>query len=74
MKICLVGPTPHPSVEKLHSLGSKIGLFSAAANQQHDQFLDYDCLEKLVAQTGLVISKYKRFLLGANQLFVLVRK
>lgn len=70
----IVLTTPHPSVRRVHSLGSKIGLFSATANQEHDQLLDYDCVEKLVAQTGLIISQYKRFLFGANQLFVLMSK
>ncbi len=68
----IIVTTPHPSVRRVHSLGSKIGLFSATANQEHDQLLDYDCVEKLVAQTGLIISQYKRFLFGANQLFVLI--
>jgi 2-polyprenyl-3-methyl-5-hydroxy-6-metoxy-1,4-benzoquinol methylase len=68
----IVLTTPHPSAEKVHSLGSKIGLFSSAANQEHDQLLNYDSIEKIVTQTGLIISKYKRFLFGANQLFVLM--
>lgn len=68
----IVITTPHPSVEKVHSMGSKVGLFSSAANQEHDQLLDYDGLEKLVAQTKLFISEYRRFLFGANQLFILM--
>ena len=68
----IVITTPHPSTEKVYSLGSKIGLFSSAANEEHDQLLDYDDLEKILAQTGLFISKYRRFLFGANQLFVLM--
>lgn len=67
----IVMTTPHPSTEKIYSLGAKIGLFSSAANEQHDQLLDYENLQKIVAHTGLIISEYKRFLFGANQLFVL---
>ena len=70
----IVITTPHPSTEKMYSLGAKIGLFSSAANDEHDQLLNYDSLEKIVAQTGLFISEYRRFLFGANQLFILMRK
>jgi 2-polyprenyl-3-methyl-5-hydroxy-6-metoxy-1,4-benzoquinol methylase len=67
----IVVTTPHPSTEKVYSIGSKIGLFSSAANQEHDQLIDYNSLEKIISKTGLFISEYRRFLFGANQLFIL---
>jgi 2-polyprenyl-3-methyl-5-hydroxy-6-metoxy-1,4-benzoquinol methylase len=72
----IVMTTPHPSTEKVYSLGAKIGLFSSAANQEHDQLLDYNSIEKILSQTqtSLFISEYRRFLFGANQLFILMRK
>jgi len=63
--------TPHPSVKRIYSLGSKVGLFSAPAHEEHELFLDYNCMKKIVYQARLKISVYKRFLLGANQLFVI---
>jgi 2-polyprenyl-3-methyl-5-hydroxy-6-metoxy-1,4-benzoquinol methylase len=63
--------TPHPAFEWLHRLGSTFGLFSDAAADEHETLLD----EKAMRQTGrdvdldIVISR--RFLFGANQVFVL---
>lgn len=65
--------TPHPIVAGIHYVGSKIGLFSAEANEQHEQLFDAERMAVVAAKTGLRISEYKRFLFGANQLFVLVK-
>lgn len=67
----IVITTPHPSTEIVYSLGSKIGLFSPEANEEHDQLIDCNSLKKIITQTGIIISEYKRFLFGANQLFIL---
>jgi 2-polyprenyl-3-methyl-5-hydroxy-6-metoxy-1,4-benzoquinol methylase len=67
---CVVLTTPHPLFRGLHDFGSKIGLFSPD-NDEHEQFIDYRLMEEIATRAGLVIKEYKRFLLGANQLFVL---
>lgn len=67
----IVLTTPHPSVEWIHTIGSKIGLFSAHASNEHQQLIDYGYMEELSIKAGFVIEEYKRFMLGANQLFVL---
>lgn len=66
--------TPHPLMEKIHFWGSKIRLFSAYANEEHKGLLDYEGLKKKATRAGLIIYDYKRFLLGANQLFILTRQ
>jgi 2-polyprenyl-3-methyl-5-hydroxy-6-metoxy-1,4-benzoquinol methylase len=70
----IVLTTPHPSVEYVHDLGARIGLFSAHASEEHERLIDYGLMKELLAKAGLVIEKHERFLLGANQLFVLRRR
>ena len=62
--------TPHPSVEWIHTLGARIGLFSREASGEHQQLIDFARMQTYATQSGLVLEKYTRFLLGANQLFV----
>jgi 2-polyprenyl-3-methyl-5-hydroxy-6-metoxy-1,4-benzoquinol methylase len=64
--------TPHPSLEWIHTLGSRIGLFSHAAHDEHEDLIDRARMEELLAGTGMRLAVYRRFLLGANQLFVCV--
>lgn len=66
----IVLTTPHPFFRGLHDFGSKIGLFSPD-NDEHEQFIDYRLMQEIATRADLVIKEYKRFLLGANQLFVL---
>jgi len=66
----IVLTTPHPFFRKVHDCGSKIGLFSPDSDE-HKQFIDRRLMREMVAQAGLSIKIYRRFLLGANQLFVL---
>lgn len=70
----IVLTTPHPSIEYVHTIGARIGLFSAHASEEHERLIDYGRMKELSAKAGLVIEKYECFLLGANQLFVLRRR
>jgi 2-polyprenyl-3-methyl-5-hydroxy-6-metoxy-1,4-benzoquinol methylase len=64
----LVLTTPHPAAERIHSLGSRIGLFSAHAAEEHESLLDRQALGRLAATAGLTVVGYRRFLGGLNQL------
>jgi SAM-dependent methyltransferase len=66
----IVITTPHPSVDWVHDVGAKIGLFSKHANEEHGDLLDKARLEKVGAQAGLRLEFYSRFLLGANQMAI----
>ena len=66
--------TPHPCVDAIYNFGSKIGLFSPQACEEHEHLFDYNGMSKVLNQTGLIIQHYRRFLCGANQLFVLEHK
>jgi 2-polyprenyl-3-methyl-5-hydroxy-6-metoxy-1,4-benzoquinol methylase len=67
----IVLTTPAPWIEWIHFSGARLGLFSREANAEHEQLLYYASMARIVAQAGLVIHIYKRFLFGANQLFIL---
>jgi len=67
----IVLTTPHPQMEEIHRMGAKIGLFSAAASEEHESLIDYGKMLCISRAAGLDISVYRRFLFGANQLFVL---
>lgn len=67
----IVITTPHPVADIIHCLGARIGLFSALANEQHEKLIDLSLINGIAAQADFYISKYERFLLGANQLFIL---
>lgn len=65
--------TPHPRLEWLHTVGAKVRLFSQAAHDEHEDLLDRATMAQAARPAGLTLEKYKRFLLGANQFFVLRR-
>ncbi len=67
----IVLTTPHPSLEWVHTSGARIGLFSHAAHDEHEDLIDKVRMAELLAGTGMRQDVYRRFLLGANQLFVL---
>lgn len=67
----IVLTTPAPFIEQIHFFGAKLGLFSREANEEHEQLFDYASMARIAARTGFVIHNYKRFLFGANQLFIL---
>jgi SAM-dependent methyltransferase len=68
---CIVVTTPHPKFEWIHTAGAKFGLFSSHAHDDHEDLIDKKLMVQLGAPSGLVVDTYKRFLFGANQLFVL---
>jgi len=70
----LVLTTPHPAFRTIHDVGAHIGLFSREASEEHETFFRRDDLKKLAMQAGLSLFRYRRFLLGANQLAVLERQ
>ena len=62
--------TPHPSLEWIHTVGARVGLFSQAAHDEHEDLIDRARMNALLGGTGLRLTSYRRFLFGANQLFV----
>ncbi|HEU4663604.1 MAG TPA: methyltransferase domain-containing protein [Dokdonella sp.] len=67
---CVVLTTPHPSYEFIHDLGARLGVFSRDASEEHETLLDGAALRSLAQQQRLEVVAYRRFLCGANQLFV----
>ena len=67
----IVLTTPHPRMEWAHTVGAKLRMFSSEAHDEHEDLLDRPKMAQLAEKAGLRIVVYKRFLLGANQLFVL---
>jgi 2-polyprenyl-3-methyl-5-hydroxy-6-metoxy-1,4-benzoquinol methylase len=67
----IVLTTPHPSLEWVHTSGARIGVFSHAAHDEHEELIDKTRMQELLAGTHLRLDAYRRFLFGANQLFVL---
>jgi SAM-dependent methyltransferase len=65
--------TPHPAFEFIHDLGARAGMFSHDASEEHEVLLDREALHGLAAAQSLPVLAYRRFLFGANQLFVLRR-
>jgi 2-polyprenyl-3-methyl-5-hydroxy-6-metoxy-1,4-benzoquinol methylase len=63
--------TPHRSFRAVHELGSRLGLFSQDAADEHEEMFDRDSLSTLAQGVGLNVQHYVRFLAGANQLFIL---
>jgi len=66
--------TPNSLLNSVLFLGSKTWLFSQEARQEHKHLFDYQSMEELVSGIELTIHDYKRFLFGANQLFILKHK
>jgi 2-polyprenyl-3-methyl-5-hydroxy-6-metoxy-1,4-benzoquinol methylase len=66
--------TPCPYFEKLYTSGTKLGLFSKHANEEHETLVDFERMTTIAEGCDLRVSTYKRFLLWANQLFVLTKK
>ena len=67
----MVLTTPHPNLEWAHTVGARLGLFSRAASEEHNVLINRKLMARLAADTGLRIQQFKRFLYGANQLFIL---
>ncbi|MBE0659205.1 MAG: methyltransferase domain-containing protein [Bryobacteraceae bacterium] len=67
----IVMTTPHPAFRRVHDWGARIGLFSAAAAEEHESFLGLKEVQAIAAEAEIRLVDYRRFLFGANQLFVL---
>ena len=67
----IVLTTPHPSLEWIHTTGARIGIFSPAAHDEHEDLIDKARMQELLAGTHMRMADYRRFMFGANQLFVL---
>lgn len=66
----LVMTTPTPGGNRIHHLGSMVGLFSQTAADEHKFIFDRRSLSSLFARCGLDMRLYRRFLFGQNQLCV----
>lgn len=69
----LVLTTPTPLGGRLHAWGSRLGLTYREAAEEHEGFFDYDALNHLLNDEGLICERYERFLLGMNQLVVALK-
>ncbi len=69
----IVITTPHPISATVHSIGSRCGLFSSSAEEEHESLINKSEIQRLLESSGLVMTHYKRFLFGMNQLFVISR-
>jgi len=63
--------TPHPFGRRIHDLGGRIGVFSREAAEEHHEFLDRKRMAVVAERAGFRLARFRPFLLGANQLFVL---
>jgi 2-polyprenyl-3-methyl-5-hydroxy-6-metoxy-1,4-benzoquinol methylase len=64
--------TPAPALEWAHTLGARIGLFSAGASEEHETLIDRSGMERIAERAGLRVVGLRRFLWGANQRFSLM--
>jgi SAM-dependent methyltransferase len=67
----IVLTTPHPRYEWILTVGAKLGLFNRHSLDEHEDLLDRRRMGELAEAADLRVETYRRFLLGANQLFVL---
>lgn len=63
--------TPHRCMDDVHAAGAWLGLFSREAGEDHERLYDSAAMRALAEQSGFLVLEERRFLLGANQLFVL---
>lgn len=66
----IVCTTPHPSMDWIHWAGSRVGLFSPSANDEHEDLLGRKRLAEVGRAAGLKVIDHRRFLFGANQVVV----
>lgn len=67
----IVLTSPAGEFDVLHKFGARVGLFSSEASAEHNEFVSRKSIKKYCQRTGLDLVAYRRFLFGANQLFVL---
>lgn len=66
----LILTTPTPLGGFLHKLGSYVRLVTPEAAHEHYRFYDRRDIEELLVRDGFVLTEYRRFLFGLNQLAV----
>jgi 2-polyprenyl-3-methyl-5-hydroxy-6-metoxy-1,4-benzoquinol methylase len=66
--------TPHPYFEWFHNIGSKFGIFSSEANEEHEKLIDLKSMANILENSNLSIREYHKFLCFANQLFILQKR
>ncbi|MFV2043811.1 MAG: class I SAM-dependent methyltransferase [Anaerolineales bacterium] len=62
--------TPSPMGDTVHKLGTRIGLFSQIAAEEHETVYEPRTLIEQLIRSDLKLEHYRSFLLGGNQLFV----
>ncbi len=67
-----IATTPAPAAHQVLELGSRLGLLSRHADEEHEKLWSFAEIEEIAVRTGWRMVRRKRFLLGANQLFVLI--
>lgn len=67
----IVVSTPEPRLQWAHDLGARLGLFSREGAAEHQSLIGAGEMARLAGGAGLRLAQSRRFLLGANQLFVL---
>ncbi|HNR94046.1 MAG TPA: class I SAM-dependent methyltransferase [Kiritimatiellia bacterium] len=65
--------TPAPWTDRVHAWGAAMGLFSHAAHEEHEKLIDPPYMRAISHSAGLRVTYMRRFLFGANQLFILDR-
>lgn len=63
--------SPRRSVDRVHAVGARLGLFSREASDQHNEYVSAESVSRYAAPLGLELKLFRPFLLGMNQLFVL---
>jgi len=63
--------TPNPAYDWIHGLGGKIGIFAKESHNEHINLTNKKKLLTDIQNTGFTLNKSRKFLLGANQLFIL---
>jgi 2-polyprenyl-3-methyl-5-hydroxy-6-metoxy-1,4-benzoquinol methylase len=63
--------TPHAAFGWTHTLGSKFGLFSSAASEEHEILFTKKTINETAHAAGLAVVRYERFVFGVNQLIIL---
>lgn len=67
----IVITTPHPVSDSVHRAGSRLGLFSREAGEEHGSLISGVEMGRLARGAGFTLALRRRFLLGMNQLFIL---
>ena len=68
----IVLTTPRPELRWAHEMGARLHLFSRAAAEEHQTLLGQAMVRDLAEKADLRVARYQPFLLGCNQLFVLL--